>query len=356
MIIAKPFDVTLDTKQVKPLRDKSWQTFIGDSVILNIKILEDGNTKPFDTNSVITVLYTNNINTIEQKSNVVDSGISIVDCENGVIQVKPKDNYLSEGFNIITVSITDEDENITLQQFIFNTLSTVNDAVIIESKDDIETLTELARIIEDFPLVTEELDKVSASAEAMITTVNDKIVEADSIISDSIEGLDIEVHEALVSANLKVDDELGKMQDRIDNKNNELDIIFLKSVELEKTLISNKIVFSTAVIGKVASELVKHSYLVHINTSPYVSGVTTQFIGLLTFSIEATGVNCLLNTLSNKSVQGQSIQVTCQFSNGFSVISNLNETGYKIVFKTNGISSSLGNSKCVLTPISSGLL
>lgn len=339
--------IDIDTLSSKPIRIKS-QIYIGDSALITLQLKENGTDKVLHEGCSINILYSDmeGRNVREQKDKITIEG--------NLISFVP--SKLIIGVNKIELCISDADEIIYLCPLILNVLATTENDVIVDNANDIQTLKDLKEYVDTASEVLKNTDKQITLVGEKIEALTSDIAEADSLIKDTVEELKIEVHEALVNANTKIDTELDNMVKKIENKFDEFNSGFSKISKLEPYLnSSNKVCFRTELINKTAKDLTNYSFMLHVNGSPYVNSITTQLIGILTFSIESSGVVANLNVLTSKGIQGNSIQISSiKFSTTNSNIINQNEYGYQIVIETNIIKTALDSAKCCLTPLTTG--
>ena len=341
--------ISTDLLSAKPMRCKQ-QVYVGDSLEIKLEIKENGFLKQLHEGCTVNILYSDleGKEVREQKDGV------IIDTITSTLSFAPSSGKLIVGVNKIEICISDLDEKIYLPPLLINVLSTT-DNTLVNRESKIQTLYELQKYIDS---ATETLDDTKNKLEDIDIKV-DKLItdmsDSDELIKSTVEDLQIEVREALVNANTEIDTSLQVMENKINNKFDEFNSNFSKIIQLESYLNSNsKVCFRSDFINIPAKDLVNYSFMVHINTSPYVQSIITSYIGILSFSLESNGVVANLNTLLSKSIQGNNVAVAIQFSNGSNTISNINDFGYKLVLTTNGITNSLNNSKCCLSPLTTG--
>lgn len=341
--------ISVNTLSTKPTRIKNG-VFIGDSVKISLVINEGDKLKQLHEDCTVNILYSDleGKEVREQKDGV------IIDTTTSTLSFVPSNGKLIVGVNKIEICISDLDEKIYLPPLLINVLSTTDNNVI-NSEAKIQTLYELQKYInsatETLDDTKNKLEDIDIKVDKLITDMSD----SDELIKSTVEDLQIEVREALVNANTEIDTSLQVMENKINNKFDEFNSNFSKIIQLESYLNSNsKVCFRSDFINIPAKDLVNYSFMVHINTSPYVQSIITSYIGILSFSLESNGVVANLNTLLSKSIQGNNIAVAIQFSNGSNTMSKINEFGYKLVLTTNGISNSLNYSKGCLSPLTTG--
>lgn len=341
--------IEIDTLSSKPIRIKT-QVYLGDSILISLQLKENGEDKILHSGCTANILYSD----LESKNvREQNTGITI---EGTNISFVP--NKLIVGVNKIELCIRDTDEVIYLCPLILNVLTTIDNNLIVDNSNDIQTLKQLKEHIDNTNDVLRNTELQLVSIGEKIEALTTDISEADSLIKDTLEELQIEVHETLVKANTKIDTELENIQNKIENKFNEFNNQFSKIIKLEAYLNNNnKVCFRSEFINIPAKELVNYSFIVHVNGSPYVASIQITNVGIITFSLESNGVNMWYNSLVTRSVQGNSLFIAPKFSLTNTNTISPTEFGFKIIIETtNGIASSLNNSSCCLAPLTIGRL
>lgn len=345
--------IIIDTLSVKPIRLKE-SIFLGDNIEIPIILKENNELKKLNEDCKINILYSatiDNITTsIEQKDGFT------IDIATSKITIIPKKNALRLGLNKISIQIYDLDESISLSPILLNVQATT-DSEIIDNTNDIQSLKDLEDTLlnvgKEVIKLNADIDGVEKRIANTETTIINTIADMESIVDLEIQ----ETRDKLAFEETRIDQAIEEMDKKLNNKNDEIDSIFLKSIQLKPYLNENsKVCFKSDFINIPAKELVKYSFMVHVNTSPYTLQINTACIGILTFTLESNGLVINFNSLLSKTIQGNSTKVSVQFNNNSNVITNLDDFGYKLVFITNGIKDSLKQSRCVLTPISFGII
>lgn len=341
--------IYVNTLESKPIRIKQ-NIFIGDSIKISLLLNEGDELKQLDDGCNAEILYSD----LEGKEVKQQTENITIDTVTSTLSFIPEDGKLLVGVNKIQICIKDLDEQIYLAPLILNVLATT-DNTVINNENNIQTLYELQKYIDDanntLDTTKSKLNEVDIKIDQLVTEMG----EAEELIKSTVEDLQIEVREALVNANTQIDTSLQAIEDKINGKFEEFNSNFSKITKLEAYLNeNNKVCFRSDFINIPAKELVNYSFMVHVNTSPYINTICTSYIGILTFSLESNGIVCNLNTLSSKSIQGNSVAVAIQFSNGSNTITNIFEYGYKIILTSNGIKNALDDSSCCLSPLTIG--
>ena len=347
-------NIIIDALSVKFVRLKE-SIFLGDSVQLDIILKENNELKQLNQECKATILYTlldsNVIDAIEQKDNI------LINTELSKITIYPNKNTLRQGLNKIEIKLFDLDEQIYLPSILLNVKPTSDSDVIIDNTNDIQSLKDLEDTLlnvgKEVIKLNTDIDGVEKRIASAETTIINTVADMESIVDLEIQ----ETRDKIVFENNRIDQAIEEIDNKLNNKNAEIDKFFLKSMELESYVNeNNKVCFRSDFINIPAKELIKHSFMVHVNTSPYTLQINTACIGILTFTLESNGIVVNFNSLLSKTIQGNSTKVSVQFNNNSNVITNLDDFGYKLVLITNGIKDSLKQSRCVLTPISFGII
>lgn len=345
--------IIIDTLSIKPVRLKEG-IFLSDSIQLDIILKENNELKQLNQDCKATILYTtivNNVATsIEQKDNIT------INVELSKITIYPNKNTLRQGLNKIEIKIYDLDESISLSPILLKVQETT-DSEIIDNTNDIQSLKDLEDTLlnvgKEVIKLNTDIDGIENRITSAETTIINTVADMESIINSEIQ----ENRDKINFESDRIDQAIEEIDNKLNNKNAEIDKYFLKSIELESYLNeNNKVCFRSDFINIPAKELVKYSFMVHVNTSPYTLQINTACIGILTFTLESNGIVVNFNSLLSKTIQGNSTKVSVQFNNNSNVITNLDDFGYKLVLITNGIKDSLNQSRCILAPIASGVL
>ena len=294
--------ISVNTLNSKLIRIKQ-NTFIGDSVKIPLLLSEGDELKQLHDGCTVSVLYSD----LEGKEVRQQTENITIDTITSTLSFVPENGKLIVGVNKIQICIKDLDEQIYLPPLILNVLATT-DSTVINNETNIQTLYELQKYIDSANTTLDntkvKLEEIDVKVDKLITDMG----EADELIKSTVNDLQIEVRDALVNANTEIDTSLQAMEDKINNKFDELNSNFSKIINLEAYLNeNNKVCFRSDFINIPAKELVNYSFMVHINTSPYVQTIITSYIGILSFSLESNGVVVNLNTLLNKSIQGDDV-------------------------------------------------
>lgn len=330
----------LNSKLVK-LNTRDTSIFVGENIEISAKINEGLLPKTLNSDCKVNILYSCNGISVEHRFE--EGGIEI-DLINSIITVNPKKNAIKVGSNTIDLSIIDTDEIIKVPSLVLSAIDTIESEKIEDATDDIKTLNELK-------------DRINETI-ANLVIINTGIDELNKKLIDGnikIDNTFVEINDKIEVNVSSIEDKLQTLEDKINNKTNEIDTMFLKSVMLEPYINGNFVSFRSPIINKEAYNLVKYSFMVHINGSPYVDSVQTAAIGIVNFTNEFDATLTTYTALVDKSVQGNNISPVATF-NGSTTQVYKNNYGYRLVINTKINKLYFNEAHCKLTPISGGLL
>lgn len=368
--ISKYFEINLDSKITKPLKDKTLVCFDTDSIMIKAIITEDLEEKDIEE-SQVSVIYDYGSYKVEQR--MEDGGIELVGkCE---IDIVPKSNCLMEATAVsISINIYDEDEFITIQPFIFRILKSSESEIMDEAKD----------IVNNTVILREQVDALEDRVEIINTDITDKtamvqkqIDEFSVVLEDEIESM----HE-LININIEdtrnnvyavnnelnslVNEEIGitraeisilrqdaiddivDLTERVNNTSIELNEYFLRSTPLSPMDYDGKLLFSTGKILGSPLSLIGKTYIMNVTGSPSNLSTISTSLSLLYFTLESGNVVANYVLLASKSIQGKTITIAPQFDNGKNSIDKSAEE-FSIRIVTNLLTSCAENARCTIS-------
>ena len=195
-IIAKPYNIELDMKTVKPLRDKTMIMQVGDSVVFNITLIQDGVPKNLTNCSVDFMVVRNTSQTsIEQKYN---DGIKIINPLEGTIKIILKPDIVEIADTMLGgLVIYDADEIIFSNSFYFSVIDNIFGDKIKEAQDNIETLIKLDRLMDEY--------------KNKLVTIDEKVTDLENRLSELGQGGTGHIHNNMTTLN-KLTEANGKLQ------------------------------------------------------------------------------------------------------------------------------------------------
>lgn len=368
--ISKYFEINLDSKITKPLKDKTLVCFDTDSIMIKAIITEDLEEKDIEETQV-SVIYDYGSYKVEQR--MEDGGIEVVG--KSEIDIVPKSNCLMEAVAVnISINIYDEDEFITIQPFTFRILKSSESEIMDEAKD----------IVSNTVILREQLDALEDRVEIINTDISDKTIivqeqidEFSIILEDEIESMhelininiedtrnnvyavnnelnslvneEISIARGEISS-LKQDaiDDIADLTERVNNTSMELDEYFLRSTPLNPIDYDGKLLFSTGKILGSPLNLIGKTYIMNVTGSPSNISTISTSLSLLYFTLESGNVVANYILLANKSIQGKAITIAPQFDNGKNSIDKSAEE-FSIRIVTNLLTSCAENARCTIS-------
>lgn len=368
--ISKYFEINLDSKITKPLKDKTLVCFDTDSIMIKAIITEDLEEKDVEE-SQVSVIYDYGSYKVEQR--MEDGGIELVG--KSEIDIVPKSNCLMEATAVsISINIYDEDEFITIQPFIFRILKSSESEIMDEAKD----------IVNNTVILREQVDALEDRVEIINTDITDKtamvqkqIDEFSVVLEDEIESMheliNINIEDtrnnvyavaselnSLVNEEVSITrneitrlrqdaiDDIADLTERVNNTSIELDECFLRSTPLSPMDYDGKLLFSTGKILGSPLNLIGKTYIMNVTGSPSNLSTISTSLSLLYFTLESGNVVANYILLANKSIQGKTISVTPQFDNGKNSIDKSAEE-FSIRIVTNLLTSCAENARCTIS-------
>ena len=368
--ISKYFEINLDSKITKPLKDKTLVCFDTDSIMIKAIITEDLDEKDIEETQV-SVIYDYGSYKVEQR--MEDGGIELVG--KSEIDIVPKSNCLMEATAVsISINIYDEDEFITIQPFIFRILKSSESEIMDEAKD----------IVNNTVILREQVDALEDRVEIINTDITDKtamvqkqIDEFSVVLEDEVESMheliNINIEDArnnvyavtselnsLVNEEVSITrneitilrqdaiDDIADLTERVNNTSIELNEYFLRSTPLSPMDYDGKLLFSTGKILGSPLNLIGKTYIMNVTGSPSNLSTISTSLSLLYFTLESGNVVANYILLANKSIQGKTISVAPQFDNGKNSIDKSAEE-FSIRIVTNLLTSCAENARCTIS-------
>lgn len=358
--ISKLYEFTLDTKVNKLL--KSNLIFnSGDDVTLNVSIVEDGSPKNL-TNCKIDLVAENEKSPIIH--NFEQGGIEIIDEETGLVQIKCNNSYVDRvGVNIGQLFISDDDQSISTQKFLFITNSTLVSDDIKDSENKINTLRKLDSTID---YVNERLDLLENKNIEVTVTIEKSINDIDEAVSKLTTKVDNKIDESNTTIDNHIrliEKNVSSFEDSINNRIQGVEdvvnyglvkITELKAIELTS---STTIGFESKEIDIPAIDLVRSAFDFCVSGSPSSVQIIQSATGHIVFYVEVVNgvqvVKSRLSTILDPSIQGKQLGCSFSFIKDGNVVETLNidDINYKLLIKANIHKSNLSTGECRLTPL-----
>lgn len=368
--ISKYFEINLDSKITKPLKDKSFVCFDTDSIMIRAIIAEDFEDKIIEE-CQISVIYDYGTHIVEQR--MQDGGIEIVGANE--INIVPRGNCLVEAQMVtISINIYDEDEFITIQPFMFRILKS-NESEMMDEVQDIPKTTiilegqikELEDKVDNAGKdISDKIAVIEEQVKGISYELEDEIEFMHELIDANVENMRDEIYAANSELNNLVNEEvlitrneitrlrqdainnIEELTERVNNTAIELDECFLRTIPLFPMDSNGKVLFSTERILGSPLDLIGKTYILNVTGSPANSNTISTNLSLLYFTLESGNVVINYVLLANKSIQGRNITITPQFDNGKNSIDSSTEE-FNIRIMTNLLTSYVENASCTLS-------
>ena len=369
-MISKYFEINLDSKTTKPLKDKSFVCFDTDSIMIRAIIAEDFEDKIIEE-CQISVIYDYGTHIVEQR--MQDGGIEIVGANE--INIVPRGNCLVEAQMVtISINIYDEDEFITIQPFMFRILKS-NESEMMDEVQDIPKTTivlegqikELEDKIDNAGKdISDKIVAIEGQVKGFSYELEDEIEFMHELIDANVENMKDEIYavnselnnlvneEVLITRNeikrLKQDtvNDIEELTERVNNTTIELGECFLRTIPLFPMDSNGKVLFSTERIVGSPLDLIGRTYILNVTGSLVDSNTIFTNLSLLYFTLENGNVVVNYAVLANKSIQSRSITIAPQFDNEKNSIGSSTEE-FNIRIMTNLLTSYVENASCTLS-------
>ena len=332
MEIAKKYAFELETKTVKPLKDKSFTCYNTDTIKLEIEVMEGADYKhldEFETKVEVIYSYPNGEVTSPIKQTMEEGGIEII--PDSAITIIPLKGCLYPTEHLrIDINIYNEEEFITLRPFIFKVYKSTEGELVDDSEEVLQNMYDIRK---EITTLSEKLIELNDSIANTITQINGSIEENTANMMGNLE-----------EANARVDE----CVDRVNTINSDLDNYFLRNVVLTPVDIDGNITFTTNIASNIRVEdLLNKAFILTVSGSSYSPNIITTHVSILYFTMNSENVTINYVVLANKSVQGNSLSILPQFSNGLTV-ANKDLTEFNIHIQTNILSEFIDNANCSL--------
>lgn len=346
--ISKKFDITLSTEDTSILKTGN-KYYVGDDVEYTIQIILDHDYKtnldiPMNLSECVIEakgLRMTSKTTMTQEFGEFEGGIiSIIDEEKGLIKFKPKDTFVECADKLLVqFLITDSDESIAIQPFLSIVLDNIESENIVIPSNDIKTLKDLAKLIE-------EAKTSLLSIESEMESVSQEIGEGLSNMSKSIE---------LESDSLQLRiDTLSKQIDNIQENINGINNSILKQSSLIPFVRAgeNTVSFKFSVLGIEAKSLIGSTMLVnisHLDISEKQGVCYSGQIGAICYkdSNNVSNTYLSLTPVYTPNVPGTQINPSTVFNGAVNKLQS-DTRYYEIWIKTSIPKDCIGSAKCHL--------
>ena len=332
MEIAKKYAFELETKTVKPLKDKSFTCYNTDTIKLEIEVMEESDYKcldEFETKVEVIYSYPNGEVASPIKQTMEEGGIEIIP-DSTITIIPAKGCLFPTEYLRIDINIYNEEEFITLRPFIFKVYKSTEGELVDDSEEVLQNMYDIKK---EVTLLSEKLIELNDSVTNTITQINGNVEESTANMMENLEEANARVDECVV---------------RVNTINSNLDNYFLRNVVLTPMDVDGKITFTTNIAPDIrVGDLLNKAFILTVSGSSYSPEIITTHVSIVYFIMNSGNVSINYVILANKSVQGVSLSISPQFSNGLTV-ANKDLTEFNIHIQTNILSEFIDNANCSL--------
>ena len=332
MEIAKKYAFELETKTVKPLKDKSFTCYNTDTIKLEIEVMEESDYKcldEFETKVEVIYSYPNGEVASPIKQTMEEGGIEII--PDSIITIVPAKGCLfPTEYLRIDINIYNEEEFISLRPFIFKIYKSTEGELVDGSDEVLQSMYDIKK-------------EISSLSEKLIE-LNDNVTNTITQIDEYIEENTSNMIENIKEANAKIDECVS----RVNTVNSDLDNYFLRNVVLTPVDVDGKITFTTNLSPNTrVRDLLNKAFILTVSGSSYSSNIIATNVSIVYFTMNGDTISINYVILVNKSVQGKTLSILPQFSNGLTVADKY-ITEFNICVQTNILSKFIDTASCSL--------
>ena len=332
MEIAKKYAFELETKNVKALRDKSFTCYNTDTIKLEIEIMEGSDYKHLDeveTKVEVIYSYPNGEVALPIKQTMEEGGIEII--PDSAITIIPLKGCLYPTEHLrIDINIYNEEEFITLRPFIFKVYKSTEGELVDDSEEVLQSMYDIKKEITS---LSEKLIELNDNVTNTITQIDEYIEENTSNMIETIKEADAKIDECVA---------------RVNTVNSDLDNYFLRNVVLTPVDVDGKITFTTNLSPNTkVRDLLNKAFILTVSGSSYSYNIIATSVSIVYFTMNGDTISINYVILVNKSVQGKSLSILPQFSNGLTVADKY-ITEFNICVQTNILSEFIDTASCSL--------
>ena len=332
MEIAKKYAFELETKTVKPLKDKSFTCYNTDTIKLEIEVMEESDYKcldEFETKVEVIYSYPNGEVASPIKQTMEEGGIEII--PDSIITIVPAKGCLfPTEYLRIDINIYNEEEFISLRPFIFKVYKSTEGELVDGSDEVLQSMYDIKK-------------EISSLSEKLIE-LNDNVTNTVTQIDEYIEENTSNMIENIKEANAKIDECVS----RVNTVNSDLDNYFLRNVVLTPVDVDGKITFTTNLSPNTrVRDLLNRAFILTVSGSSYSSNIIATSVSIVYFTMNGDAISINYVILVNKSVQGKTLSILPQFSNGLTVADKY-ITEFNICVQTNILSEFIDTASCSL--------
>ena len=332
MEIAKKYAFVLETKTVKPLKDKSFTCYNTDTIKLEIEVMEESDYKcldEFETKVEVIYSYPNGEVASPIKQTMEEGGIEIIP-DSTITIIPAKGCLFPTEYLRIDINVYNEEEFISLRPFIFKVYKSTEGELVDGSDEVLQSMYDIKK-------------EISSLSEKLIE-LNDSVTDTITQINGNIEENVANMMENLEEANGRVDECVA----RVNTINSNLDNYFLRNIVLTPVDVNGKITFTTNIAPNIkVGNLLNRTFILTVSGSSYSRDIIITHVSIVYFTMNSGNVAINYVILANKSIQGTSLSISPQFSNG-STIASKDLAEFNIHIQTNILSEFIDNANCSL--------
>ena len=332
MEIAKKYAFELETKTIKPLKDKSFTCYNTDTIKLEIEVMEESDYKSldeFETKVEVIYSYPNGEVTTPIKQTMEEGGIEIIP-DSTITIIPAKGCLFPTEYLRIGINVYNEEEFISLRPFIFKVYKSTEGELVDGSDEVLQSMYDIKK-------------EISSLSEKLIE-LNDSVTDTITQINGNIEENVANMMENLEEANSRVDECVA----RVNTINSNLDNYFLRNIVLTPVDVNGKITFTTNIAPNIkVGNLLNRTFILTVSGSSYSRDIIITHVSIVYFTMNSGNVAINYVILANKSIQGTSLSISPQFSNG-STIASKDLAEFNIHIQTNILSEFIDNANCSL--------
>ena len=332
MEIAKKYAFELETKTVKPLKDKSFTCYNTDTIKLEIEVMEESDYKcldEFETKVEVIYSYPNGEVASPIKQTMEEGGIEIIP-DSTITIIPAKGCLFPTEYLRIDINVYNEKEFISLRPFIFKVYKSTEGELVDGSDEVLQSMYDIKK-------------EISSLSEKLIE-LNDSVTDTITQINGNIEENVANMMENLEEANSRVDECVA----RVNTINSNLDNYFLRNIVLTPVDVNGKITFTTNIAPNIkVGNLLNRTFILTVSGSSYSRDIIITHVSIVYFTMNSGNVAINYVILANKSIQGTSLSISPQFSNG-STIASKDLAEFNIHIQTNILSEFIDNANCSL--------
>ena len=276
MEIAKKYAFELETKTVKPLKDKSFTCYNTDTIKLEIEVMEESDYKcldEFETKVEVIYSYPNGEVDSPIKQTMEEGGIEII--PDSIITIVPAKGCLfPTEYLRIDINIYNEEEFISLRPFIFKVYKSTEGELVDGSDEVLQSMYDIKKEISS---LSEKLIELNDNVTNTITQIDEYIEENTSNMIENIkeENIPLMVNDETKELNPQGRQAIKQLVEKYQDQNN-----FNKIAEIQKDVDEIKVQMKENIKKQVDSmedvnKLEEKSANLKMQTADYANNANT---------------------------------------------------------------------------------